>query len=555
MGPHRVTAGIWSGGATLTVLVVLLLPQLVAPLALPWARTLAAAETTAAVVTSVAVIAGALVMHLHWRLTAQSYAAWMSAIVGVLGIHGLTVAALVVSENVTGGLATAHLLLVDGLLGLLVLTMVVVAQRLPLRVHSALVTFGVGSVVSLGHLLAVRLVAPVRISSPASDLITAAMLVVAVLIAATVLRGRRMPAWARERTALAGLLLMVHRAAYAQPPHPAWQVIAIVTGSAGALLILSTSLALTRAAIRDEVETVFRLREQVVADRRAAEHVQEQLHEVRGTVAGIATASHLIHRADAEHSDRRELLEEMLEEETARLQRLMEGVDLTTHPREVSAPLDSDGEDSIGDHEPLLDQPPCVVSLDDVLRPLVVARRIAGHDVRWQPSGQCAFSPPDVLATMVNILLDNAVKHAPGAVVTVRVEPHEDEVRVLVCDRGPGIGSPTLTRLFARGARGSTSSGSGLGLHIAHRLAEHSGHTLDVISTGPAGTVFAITLPSAGDDRPDARGTAGSVEASERGVEAPQHDAEASDRGGRTVRSTSSVGQLAGSRPRPRSAR
>ncbi|MEW6272504.1 MAG: ATP-binding protein, partial [Thermodesulfobacteriota bacterium] len=73
-----------------------------------------------------------------------------------------------------------------------------------------------------------------------------------------------------------------------------------------------------------------------------------------------------------------------------------------------------------------------------------------------------------------------------------------------VTDTGPGIAAADLPYIFDRfrrandGARG----GVGLGLAIAHRLAERMGGTLEVESTLGVGTTFSLALPlAAGAER------------------------------------------------------
>jgi len=100
-------------------------------------------------------------------------------------------------------------------------------------------------------------------------------------------------------------------------------------------------------------------------------------------------------------------------------------------------------------------------------------------------------------------LLGNALAHAPqGALVTVRAETEcraDGTWAVLrVRDTGPGIAPALLPTLFDRFARGSTSTGLGLGLYLARGIAEAHGGTLTVESRVGDGTTFRLALPLEG---------------------------------------------------------
>ncbi|GAA1198482.1 two-component system, OmpR family, sensor histidine kinase MprB [Prauserella alba] len=142
------------------------------------------------------------------------------------------------------------------------------------------------------------------------------------------------------------------------------------------------------------------------------------------------------------------------------------------------------------------------VDLAEVVeRALDRARRRAGDtefDVRlesWELTGD-----PGVLERAVLNLLDNAVKFSPaGGTVHVGLRPLGDGTAVVeVADRGPGIASEDLPRVFDRfyrSAEARTLPGSGLGLAIVRQAAQRHGGGAFALSREGGGTIMTIRLP------------------------------------------------------------
>lgn len=87
------------------------------------------------------------------------------------------------------------------------------------------------------------------------------------------------------------------------------------------------------------------------------------------------------------------------------------------------------------------------------------------------------------LREMLKNLLDNAVRYtAAGGVVTVRVQPLSDAVRLEVEDTGPGIPEAERALVFERFYRvlGTDTDGSGLGLAIVREIVEQHDASLRV---------------------------------------------------------------------------
>ena len=215
-------------------------------------------------------------------------------------------------------------------------------------------------------------------------------------------------------------------------------------------------------------------RAEVAEEALGREH--DRVHEMRATLAGVAASHRVLHDPRSQLSPRRRSrLERMHDAELDRLGRL-----LADRPQ-AAGPVDLDAE----------------------LAPLAEASALLGSPVVWSPSGCVVRGRPDSVAEALHVLLENARRHAAGQDVEVTVVGREDEVDVRVTDPGPGVAPEVLPRLFQRRARGAQSSGDGLGLSIAQRLAgEMGGHLrLETHRAGGAGATFVLTLPLADSGR------------------------------------------------------
>lgn len=104
-------------------------------------------------------------------------------------------------------------------------------------------------------------------------------------------------------------------------------------------------------------------------------------------------------------------------------------------------------------------------------------------------------------------LLANAVKHGPrGVPVFLQVDREirldGDWAAIIVRDEGPGIPPEVLPALFTPFAAGPGSTGLGIGLFLAHRIAQAHGGSLTVDTAPGGGTTFCLRLPLFGS-RPD----------------------------------------------------
>ena len=106
---------------------------------------------------------------------------------------------------------------------------------------------------------------------------------------------------------------------------------------------------------------------------------------------------------------------------------------------------------------------------------------------------------PVLVGILLDNLLDNAIKYGrAGGHIEVRVRRESAAVTLVVSDDGPGVAKDDeqrLTNRFFRAA-GSHASGSGLGLSIVARIAEHFNARLAFgVGIGERGLAVEIRFP------------------------------------------------------------
>ncbi len=123
------------------------------------------------------------------------------------------------------------------------------------------------------------------------------------------------------------------------------------------------------------------------------------------------------------------------------------------------------------------------------------------------PSGLAIQSDPDLLSTILQNLVGNAVRHAGDAAIRLAAKLTADGLRIEVNDAGPGIPPERLQEIVTLfnpavappavfvGRSPGESGGSGLGLFICRRAADLLAARLEVASTGD-GARFAVVLPT-----------------------------------------------------------
>lgn len=131
--------------------------------------------------------------------------------------------------------------------------------------------------------------------------------------------------------------------------------------------------------------------------------------------------------------------------------------------------------------------------------------RVRGEEVALEVSGtrEPAYADRDAIRQVLRNLLDNAARYSDDdPAIAVRIRPDGEFQRVEVADRGPGIPSVHVERVFERfyrvdPARSRARGGTGLGLAIVKHFVEAHGGRVGINSALGRGTTVWFTLPVA----------------------------------------------------------
>lgn len=244
-------------------------------------------------------------------------------------------------------------------------------------------------------------------------------------------------------------------------------------------------------SLLDRLERAFAQQRRFMAD---------ASHELRTPTAILATEAQVtlsrLHRSEAEYRESMTVMEGA----AGRLTRIVDDLFLLAR---------ADAGHLVARHRDIyLDE--VVHNATRAVRPIAERR---GVRVELLPVVDAPFhGDADLLGRLLLNLLDNAIKFSVGGgTVTVALSRHDDRAQaryeIRVVDDGPGIAPDVQERVFERFFRGdpargrvepTETSGAGLGLAIARRIAEAHGGTLQLVASRPGRTEFCLTLPIAG---------------------------------------------------------
>jgi signal transduction histidine kinase len=143
------------------------------------------------------------------------------------------------------------------------------------------------------------------------------------------------------------------------------------------------------------------------------------------------------------------------------------------------------------------------VRLDSLVRDISVRVGSQNENLQIQlelkkKNVKCSADPTR-LAQVLENLLNNATKYAPGSIVRIGMDSSDDQAHIWVRDNGPGISKDHIEHVFKRFYRVPHNSagvrGTGLGLFICREIVNAHGGEITVESKQGSGTSFHIYLP------------------------------------------------------------
>ncbi|MGE0829629.1 MAG: ATP-binding protein [Hyphomonadaceae bacterium] len=149
---------------------------------------------------------------------------------------------------------------------------------------------------------------------------------------------------------------------------------------------------------------------------------------------------------------------------------------------------------------------PANFALQDLLQDVADSQSLAASKMNVRltlvPTSLAVHTDPDLLETILQNLVGNAVKFARGRRILIGVRRVGGDARIEVHDTGPGIPPDQLERVFGefvRFERPSVSKGEGLGLglSIVKRMSDLLDLPILARSSVGKGSVFGVTVPRA----------------------------------------------------------
>lgn len=139
--------------------------------------------------------------------------------------------------------------------------------------------------------------------------------------------------------------------------------------------------------------------------------------------------------------------------------------------------------------------------LEELQREFQLVASEKGLDLRAGPTSAWVLSDPDLLRSILQNLISNAVKYTREGGIIVGCRRDAQGVRFEVRDSGPGIPEDEIQTIFKEYFRLQNGieagPGAGLGLSIAERICNLLGHKLAVRSEVGKGSVFSVIVPRA----------------------------------------------------------
>jgi len=255
--------------------------------------------------------------------------------------------------------------------------------------------------------------------------------------------------------------------------------------------LLLTGLLVILLIILVSTYTIFQsLRRKAEVSRLQSDFVAAVSHEFRTPLTAIRQLTELLVSGRVESKQKIATYYGILEKESARLQRLVEGL------------LDF-GRMEAGVHPYRPEQLDCGALLEHIAASFREEYDLTAASLLLEIKGPLqVWTDKEALIRAVWNLLDNAVKYSPESVtIEITAQLENDKVSISVSDRGVGMDADEHSEIFNKFARGSAASltnakGTGMGLAMVRKIIEDQGGSVSARNNSHGGSVFTIVLAS-----------------------------------------------------------
>lgn len=134
---------------------------------------------------------------------------------------------------------------------------------------------------------------------------------------------------------------------------------------------------------------------------------------------------------------------------------------------------------------------------------LKLEEKQATLELRLESANDIVRGKGDLLATMFDNLVDNAIKYCRESVppvIVITTREYKKYIRIIVEDNGIGMNKETISKIFERFYRAHTGNvhnvkGFGIGLSLVRSIADAHQAKIRVESTPGKGSIFTIDFP------------------------------------------------------------
>ena len=227
--------------------------------------------------------------------------------------------------------------------------------------------------------------------------------------------------------------------------------------------------------------------------------VSDVSHELRTPLTTLRMASEVIHNAREDFEPAIARSSELLIGQIERFERLLEDLLEVSRFDAEAAVLEAVEFDICG-------------SLERCISDLSLVAKERNVDINLNRPRESVFINGDIrrVERVIRNLLSNAIDHAEGKPIDVRIMASAEDIAVGVRDYGAGIETRLLTRVFDRFWRADPSrarvrGGTGLGLSIALEDARLHNGELEAWGEPGRGAHFVLYLPRRAGDQLQSR--------------------------------------------------